>query len=302
MSPIIIVIIMTTFIPIVMLLMLPFQFITCQSSPMELTFKSFCIVKTKQDAESFPVSFTSSNIVLPNGINVSLGHSVRGALELYGITGYTSTSFQPNELHMNISFPVLNTSNGSLMMAATSKFERGIHLKGIIYPNGNEFFGKGYIMVLGVSANGSLKIIDETCKFFVKGKMLHKYEAKLMIFTPRKNLNFSNATYQVQGLYQSDLFQEVYKGVNALLRQAAGKAAGAMAPAQKYFNQKEAVFHQVAVRMKAIQKQASQYTDAYHRDLVRVRSYRRKLKTGCTVRSCGLGELNCSNILVLHTK
>ncbi len=189
----------------------------------ELTLRSvlelFCIDISlpRPLAESgFPEGFMSSFSLLGKELphvplSIPLGYRLKGVFNILGLTTTADVNIGlPSGIKIVVLLPPLDLANGLLTMyASRDDSSTGPYLNasiGLLPPNVN-IEASGYVSVLGISVEDTLRITNDQYQMSIEGRMLGLFQASLEITASYGSIR--SASFRVRGTFKSDLCNRV---------------------------------------------------------------------------------------------
>jgi len=228
------------------------SFTSITMGPLLKAFKvSFSLPKPLADS-GFPEGFLSSfSAVAVNleevGVSIPAGYTIKGTLDILGLQGRADITIGlPNLIDINVGLPPIKVGSILTMYSSSSNSISGPQLKAKVQllpsPNVN-IEAQGYLNVLGISLEASLRITDTLYQYDISGKILNLFNAQMSIMSSYRNIK--NAVFQVKGEFEADLRNNVKELTVNLLKDEGSKAENAYNQAssevEKYLKlQKEA--------------------------------------------------------------
>ena len=243
----------------------------------------------------FPRGFQSSFSLLGKElpqvhVSIPRGFHLKGALNILGLQGYADVTIDlPRLYDYKVALPPINVARGLLKMYASSRDRsRGPLLRARIQllprPAIN-MQAMGYVNVLGISIETRLRITNNKYEFFIRGRMLHLFDASLHISAKYRKL--SSAHFRVRGSFRNDLFHRIERYVTGTLNRSAKKATAAIKVAIRKVNRKKAVFNRAIARLERARRKVNAARHKFHRAANKVRNTRNRLHRKCRIRRCG---------------
>ncbi len=242
----------------------------------------------------FLSSFSLTETTIDNaGITIPQGFRLNGTLNILGLEGSADVTIGlPDGIDFNVALPPINVGNGLLKMTATSSdasvgpfLEADIQL----LPSPSvDISASGYVKVLGISAEASLRITDTSYEYSISGKMLRLFEADLFISASYGSI--SQASFQVSGTFRSDLYDKVEDLIKKTLDESAKEATDAISSAQDTVDKQQKKFDDANDDLKSAQKavdKANDDFDSAQNDLDKAENY---LTSVCKIKKCGKSE------------
>ena len=199
-------------------------------------------------AESgFPHGFLSSFSVLGKElpqvrVSIPSGYRLKGTLNILGLQGSVDITIGlPKLIDINVALPPIRIGRVLAMYASPSNSRRGPYLKAKVQSIPRYLVhieARGYLKVLGISIETRLKITNTQYEYFIRGRILHLFEASMHI-TARYG-SIRNAHFRVRGEFKLDLFRGIKRIVTSLFRGISNVAKKALNVAkhvvQKFLN------------------------------------------------------------------
>ena len=263
--------------------------------------KAFCVnVNLPKPVEDsgFPRGFLSSFSLLGKELphvplSIPQGYRMSGTINILGLEANADITVSlPNGVMMDVSLPALSLSGDLLAMYASSSVRsKGPYLIANITllprPNVN-VEASGYLSVLGISREATLRITNSAYMFTITGRFLGLFEAYLEITASYGDIN--SASFRVRGGFRNDLFSVIVKKVKKAMEQSSSQATAAINNAQREVESARAKFDSANSALSGAQRKV----DGAQRDFdSAVRSLRKAqsdVRGVCTPPRCSPGK------------
>ena len=188
----------------------------------------------------FPHGFLNSFSVLGTelsevGLSISAGYRLKGTLNILGLQGSADITIAiPRLIDINVALPPIRIGKVLAMYASSRDQRRGPFLKAKLQllPRFHiHIEAKGYLKVLLISIEARLKITNSQYEYFIRGKILHLFEASLHL-TARYG-SIRSASFRVRGEFKLDLFNGIKRIVKNFFSSIANTAKRAYKAASK---------------------------------------------------------------------
>ena len=189
----------------------------------------------------FPKGFLSSFSVtgqeLPEvHLSIPAGFRLKGTLNILGLQGSADILIDlPKLVSIKVALPPIKVGSLLSMYASSTDTKRGPYLKAkvqVIPQQNVAIEAKGYLKVLGMSLEAGLKITNTQYEYFIRGKVLHLFEASMAITATFGNIK--NASFRVKGEFKLDLFNKITKIDKNFFKNIANTARKAYEKAKKF--------------------------------------------------------------------
>ena len=162
--------------------------------------------------EGFLSSFSALGQNLPDAhLSIPPGYRLKGTLDILGFRASADITIDlPKLIDVNVALPAIRVGNLLAMYASASDARKGPYLKAKVQLLPNQYVNieaKGYLKVLGIALQSSLKITNSHYMYSISGKILHLFEASMDITAPYGNIH--HAVFRVKGEFKLDLFKGI---------------------------------------------------------------------------------------------
>ena len=211
-------------------------------------------------AESgFPHGFLSSFSVLGKEfpqvrVSIPSGYRLKGTLNILGLQGSVDITIGlPKLIDINVALPPIRIGRILAMYASPSNSRRGPYLK-VKVQSIPRFLvhieARGYLKVLGISIETRLKITNTQYEYFIRGRILHLFEASMHI-TARYG-SIWNAHFRVRGEFKLDLFRGIKRIVTNRFRAFSNVAKHVVQKFSNLLKKAKQAFHRGWKKLKHI--------------------------------------------------
>ncbi len=181
-------------------------------------------------------SFSLTGKELPQvHVSIPVGYRMKGTLNILGLQGHADITIGlPKGIDIKVGLPAIRIGRILAMYASPRDRRRGPYLrvKLQVLPRFIVHIeAAGYLQVLGISLETRLKITNTQYEFFIRGKILHLFQASLHI-TARYG-SIRRAHFRVRGEFKLDLFNGIKRFVKNLFRNIANVAKRAFDGARR---------------------------------------------------------------------
>ncbi len=242
----------------------------------------------------FPKGFLSSFSLLGKelpevGLSIQAGFRFKGALNILGLEAYVDVNINlPNGIKFLAGLPPIKIAGGLLKMYASSRDTRkGPYLNAIVQmlPQPKiSIEAKGYVSVLGISLETSLKISNSEYKFFIKGNVWGIFQASLLIHAQYGSIK--TAGFRIKGEFKTDLFERIQKTIVNALNNSAKKATAAINKAKAKLDRAKIPFNRAINKLSRAQHKVNQAKAKIRRAADKVAATRRRLVNRCRIHRC----------------
>ncbi len=270
----------------------------------ELTLRSvldlFCIDISlpRPLAESgFPEGFMSSFSLLGKELphvplSIPLGFRLKGMFNILGLTATVDVTIGlPRGIKIVVLLPPLDLANGLLTMyASRDDSSTGPYLNaniGLLSPNVN-IKASGYVSVLGISVEATLRITNNQYQMSIEGRMLGLFQASLEITASYRNIR--SASFRVRGTFKSDLCNRVKGIIEDALRSSSEQATRAIDAAQREVNKKKAILDDATRELSGAQAELDRCQRKFDNAVAELEKARADVRGVCTPPTCRSGK------------
>ncbi len=240
----------------------------------------------------FLSSFSLTGITIDNaGITISQGYRLNGTLNILGLEGSADVTIGLHGINISVALPPINVGNGLLRMTASSSdTSRGPLLKAIVSTPRIDVSASGYVKVLGISAEASLRITNTNYKYTISGKVLNLFQASLSIRASYSNI--AQASFQVCGSFRNDLFDRIETKIENTLQNSANQASAAITFAQNAVNSQRVYFNRVNRALESAKRNVASANSAFTSAVSKLDSAQNAVNGICSTRNCGSRKSN----------
>ena len=246
----------------------------------------------------FPNGFLSSfslfgQEIAHASISIPQGFRIRGTLNILGLegTGDMTINF-PNGFDMSVELPPINIGNGLFrMFASSSDTSRGPFLRtdiNILPSPSVNISASGYVNVLGISAEATLRITNTNYEISLSGRMLSLFEASLFISASYGSI--SQLSFQVRGSFRNDMYAQIERRIRETLQSSANEATSAISRAQDAVNRQQAHFESANRDLQSAQRDVESARGAFNTANQQLQSARDQVNSVCRIRHCDSGK------------
>ena len=279
-----------------------YYYVNIQGSTTVATILSaFCIninVPAPLAQSGFPRGFISSfslaGVELPHvPLSIPQGYRLNGTLNILGLEASADVTIGlPNGIDFAVALPPIHIGGELLQMfASSSDRSRGPFLTADIdllpTPSVN-IHATGYLSVLGISVDTTMKITNSQYMFDIQGSMLGLFTANLHIAASYGNIN--DATFRVRGSFTNNLYSVIENEIRSVLQGAANEASEAFNEAQSGLNNARDVLNNANSELERGQDEVRRAQAAFDTAVNEVANQRNRLDSVCSTRSCGTGK------------
>ena len=263
--------------------------------------QAFCVsVKLPRPVadSGFPRGFLSSFSLLGKELphvplSIPLGYRMSGTINILGLEASADiTVGLPKGLKMEVSLPALNLAGDLLTMTASSRDRsRGPYLIVDITllprPSIN-IEASGYLSVLKISREATLRITNDAYMFTIKGKFLNLFEAYLEITASYGDIN--KASFRVRGGFKNDLFSRIAEKVENAMKRSSSEATAAINSAQRDVDNAKAKFNDANREISGAQRKVDSAQHDFDSAVRSLRGAQNDVRGLCTPPRCGHGK------------
>ena len=246
----------------------------------------------------FPNGFLSSFSLigkeLPHaGISILQGFRLNGTLNILGLQGSADVTINvPSGLHFSVELPPINVGNGLLrMFASRRESSRGPFLTASItlLPSVNiNIAASGYVRVLGISTEASLRITNTKYEYIISGKMLNLFQSDLVISASYGSI--SQASFRVRGSFRNDLYDKITKKIKDTLQASANEATDAIDKAQRRVDNEQEKFDNANRDLRAARREVNKANADFEKANKDLKSAKDHVNKVCSIKKCGSGK------------
>jgi exonuclease VII small subunit len=263
-------------------------------------FDAFCIdvsLPKPLGDSGFPkglkTSFSLLGKQLPHaGISIPVGFRFKGAINILGLQASADVNISPVRFKLQVELPAINIAGILKMYKSSVEKSTGPFINvDIGIESVPSIEASGFIEVLGISAEAKLKISSSKTEYFVAGRFLGLLEASLRISSTYGSI--SNAGYEVEGHFKSDLFDRIAQGVRDVLQKSADEADKHLSAAQDKLDEAKAKLDSAINKFENAKKKVDDAKKVFDAAVSKVEDARNKLDSVCRIRSCSSKCIGC---------
>ncbi len=242
----------------------------------------------------FLSSFSLTGTTIDNaGISIPQGYRLNGTLNILGLEGSADVTIGlPDGINIAVALPPINVGNGLLQMTASSSdTSRGPFLRAVvvILPSPSvDISASGYLNVLGISVEASLRITNTNYELSFSGNMLNLFQANLFISASYGSL--SQASFQVRGSFRNDLFDRIQTEIQNTLQNSANEASAAIGSAQNAVNSQRGKFDDANRVLESGKRDVASANSAFNSAVSSLNSAQNTVNGLCSLSNCGSSE------------
>ncbi len=194
-------------------------------------------------------SFSALGKELPEvRVSIPRGFRLKGIFRILGLRGSADITIGlPRGIDIKVGLPPIRIGGGILEMYASSRDRRrGPYLKvkvQVIPRFIAHIEASGYLSVLKISREARLKITNTHYEYFIRGRVLHLFDASMHI-TARYG-NIRHASFHVRGEFKADLFNRIKSLVSISFNKIANIAHWKLNAARRVFEHAKRVWNNV---------------------------------------------------------
>ena len=270
-------------------------------------FDAFCIdvsLPKPLGDSGFPkglkTSFSLLGKQLPHaGISIPVGFRFKGAINILGLQASADVNISPVRFKLQVELPAINIAGILKMYKSSVEKSTGPFINvDVGIESVPSIEASGFIEVLGISAEAKLKISSSKTEYFVAGRFLGLLEASLRISSTYGSI--SNAGYEVEGHFKSDLFDRIAQGVRDVLQKSADEADKHLSAAQDKLDEAKAKLDSAINKFENAKKKVDDAKKVFDAAVSKVEDARNKLDSVCRIRSCSSSKYyNKRNAIII---
>ena len=269
-------------------------------------FDAFCIdvsLPRPLGDSGFPkglkTSFSLLGKQLPHaGISIPAGFRFKGAINILGLQASADVTISPVRFKLQVELPAINIAGILKMYKSSVEKSTGPFIDvDIGIERVPSIEASGFIEVLGISAEAKLTISSSIIEFFVAGRFLGVFEASLRISATYGSI--SNAGYEVEGHFKSDLFDRIAQGIRDVLQKSADEADRHISAAQNKLDEAKSKFDDAINGLENAKRKVDDAKKVFDVAIGGLENARRKLDNVCHIRSCSSSK--CLIMIILYT-
>ena len=259
--------------------------------------KAFCIrihVPAPLAKSGFPRGFISSfslaGVELPHvPLSIPQGYRFKGTINILGLQASADVIIGlPNGIDFTIALPSIHVGRLLRMYRSRSDKSHGPILNAMVTllprPKVN-IRAKGYLSVLGISVETTLRITNTKYIFKIKGNMLHLFEANLRIAASYGNIR--RAKFTVQGRFTNKLYSKLENLIKNSLNKAGKFASSKLDAARRQLRQFRNSFNSAERAFRAGERKVNDAKRSFRAAAGRLSRLRHRVNSICRIRRCG---------------
>ena len=247
--------------------------------------------------DGIQASFSLLGKELPHArISIPAGYRFKGTINILGLRAYAEIGIHlPKGILMKAGLPPVKIAGLFKMYASRSDRSRGPFLHVEISTSKVHMEARGFVEILGISAETKLLITRSKYEFSIKGKFLNRFYVSLRVHAPYYG-NLANANFQVEGWFKNDLFDRISRSVRDGLKRSADEAVRHINAAINKIREKQAVFNDADRSLVNAQRKVNNAKRAFDHAIAKLEHARRRARNVCHIRTCGSCKLNSISI------
>ena len=273
------------------------------STTMGSILQAFCIninIPAPLAESGFPNGFLSSfslfGVELPHvPLSIPQGYRFKGTINILGLMATADVNIGlPTGIEFAVSLPPIRIGGELLQMyASRSDSSRGPFLTAdidLVPTPGVDIQASGYLKVLGISLETSLRITNTQFIFDIEGKFLNLFQASLHIFASYGDI--TRASFRVQGSFTNNLYDTLENQIKNVLNAATDDAKAAFDAANRELKSAKNTLKGAQRVFDDAKQEVDKAQSAFDDAVGEVASLRRRVDSICRTKSCGSGELS----------
>ena len=262
--------------------------------------RAFCIkihVPAPLAKSGFPRGFMSSfslvGVELPHvPLSIPQGYRFNGTINILGLEASADVVIGlPNGIDFTVALPPIHVGRLLRMSKSRTDKSHGPILNAMITllptPKVN-IRAKGYLSVLGISVETTLKITNTQYIFKIKGNMLHLFEANLHIAASYGNIQ--RAKFTVEGSFTNKLYSTLENLIKRSLNKAGRFASSKLDAARKQLRKFRNSFNSAESAFRAGRRKVNDAKRSFHAATAKVARLNHRVNSICRIRRCGSGK------------
>ena len=242
----------------------------------------------------FIASFSLAGIELPHvPLSIPLGYRFSGTLNILGLEASANVTIGlPEGIDVAVALPPIRVRGQLLeMYASRSDRSRGPFMRADIdlLPTPSvDIQASGYLNVLGISLDTTMRITNTHYVFEIEGNMLGLFQANLHIAASYGSIH--DASFRVRGSFTNNLYGIIENRIRSTLEGAAELASEAFAVAQRGLDDARNALIHANSELESGRDEVRRAQAAFDDAVNEVANLRRRLDNVCSTRSCGSGK------------
>ena len=238
----------------------------------------------------FISSFSLAGVELPHvPLSIPQGYRLNGTLNILGLEGSANVVIGlPNGIRFTVALPPINVGHLLRMTISRRDRSRGPMLNAIItlLPRPKvSISASGYLSVLGISLETTLRITNTQYIFKIQGKMLHLFEANLHIYASYGNIR--NAKFQVRGSFTNKLYSTLENLIKKSLNKAGRAATAKIEAARRQLRKLRSSFNSAESAFRAGRRKVNDAQRSFNTASAKVGRLSHRVNSICRIKSCG---------------
>jgi hypothetical protein len=270
------------------------------STTVRTILKAFCLkirVPAPLAKSGFPHGFISSfslaGVELPHvPLSIPQGYRLNGTINILGLEASADVVIGlPNGIDFTVALPPIHVGGLLQMSRSSSDKSHGpiMHATISLLPIPKvDILAKGYLSVLGISVETSLKVTNTQYIFKIKGKMLNLFEASLRIAASYGNIQ--RAKFTVWGSFTNELSSTLENQVKNSLDKAGKSASSKLDAAKKKLTQFRNSFNSANSAFQAGKRKVDDAKRSFDAANAKVANLNNKVNSICHISNCGNGK------------
>ncbi len=267
------------------------------STTVRTILKAFCLkirVPAPLAKSGFPHGFISSfslaGVELPHvPLSIPQGYRFNGTINILGLEASADVVIGlPSGIDFTVALPPIHVGRLLRMSRSRSDKSHGPILNAMIRllptPKVN-IKAKGYLSVLGISVETSLKITNTQYIFKIKGNMLHLFEANLRISASYGNIR--RAKFAVQGSFTNRLYSTLENLIKNSLNKVGKLASSKLDAARRQLRRLRNSFNGAERAFRASERKVNDAKRSFRAAAAKVSRLHRRVNSICRIRRCG---------------
>ena len=259
--------------------------------------KAFCLkihVPAPLAKSGFPHGFISSfslaGVELPHvPLSIPQGYRLNGTIDILGLEASADVVIGlPNGINFNVALPSIDVGHLLSMSRSSSDKSHGpiLHATIALLPTPKvDILASGYLSVLGISLETTLKVTNTQYIFRIEGKMLNLFEANLRIAASYGNIQ--QAKFTVWGSFTNNLYSTLENQIKDSLNKAGGSASSKLNDAQQKLTQFKNSFNSAQSVFQAGKRKVDDAKKSFDAANAKVADLDHKVNSICSISNCG---------------
>ena len=246
----------------------------------------------------FPDGVITSYALLPKylpalQLTIPAGFYFKGTMNWFGLKVESEILLNPpEEIKVRARLFPLKIAGGLLQMTESSTVtDKGPFLYAVFKSNPLKFDiqAMGYVSVLGISVEASLRISNEQYEIQVAGNILGVLKARLTVYAKYSNILSSN--FRAAGCIDISILNKIAEAVKKGIKSIADGASSAIEGAQKKIEEANAVFDKAVGVLRSAEDKVRSARAKIRSARAKIDDISREIGSICRIKRCSTSEL-----------